>query len=511
MNLDKQTSRNSSDTSVKRIAVLGFALESNAFAPVATRKDFEALDYAEGPDMLELSYVHAQISASGKGFGKVMAAHCEWQAIPVLFATAGASGPCDHAFFETVVAKIQRGLRDAGRLDGIYIIGHGAGITTELDDMDGAYFTAVREVVGPQVPIIATLDLHGNISESMVTATDILIAFQTNPHLDMVERSADAARLMIEMFAGMQPNNSFIRLPLVSPQVSQLTGAGRPYGDLILKGQSYLDSTIANVSILSGFAFSDTQHNGLAIIVTARNDQKSADNIAQELAESAWNDRRRYTADLISLKQATDLARNSSSPIILADVADNPGGGGRGNTTWILAALYAAKAERVQIGVMFDPDLVDEAWSVGKGNTFKARFTRNDPQEWSQAFTAEATVITLVDKPFVGERGLSKGQDIYFGRSCLLKIEGIFVALISIRQQILASEDLELFGLNPGEAKCIVVKSRGHFRAGFSHLIEEQHIYHVDVPGLATPNLKLMDWNNLPRPVFPLDADTQWP
>lgn len=497
--------------SKKRIAVLGFALESNSFAPVCTRADFENLTYAEGAAMLDLSYVNAQMGRDGVGFGAVMSAHTEWEIVPILFGAAGASGPCDHDFFTYVCAQMKMRLQAAGPLDGVYIIGHGAGITTELDDMDGPYFALVREVVGPDVPVIATLDLHGNVSEQMVEATDVLISFQTNPHLDMVARSADAARLMIEMFEGMKPATSFVRLPLVTAQVSQLTGAGRPYGDLILRGQAALDDTIACVSILSGFAFADSQHNGLCVIVTARENQDAADTTASRLAHEGWADRHRYAVDLISIDEAVELAKTTPTPIILADVADNPGGGGRGNTTELLRALHKAKLNDIQIGIVYDPALVEDAWTVGEGNCFTARFTRDDPQEWSKLFTVKAKVVKLIDEPYVSTRGLSNGQKLYYGRSCVLDVDGISVALISIRQQIFGADALEFFGLDPAQARCIVVKSRGHFRAGFTHMIAEDHIHHVDVPGLATPNLSILNWKGLPRPVFPLDADTQWP
>ncbi|PHR92673.1 MAG: MlrC family protein 3 [Robiginitomaculum sp.] len=495
----------------KRIAVLGLALESNSFAPVCTRADFESLTYAEGAAMLDLSYVNAQIGRDGKGFGAVMSAYTDWEVVPILFGAAGASGPCHHDFFAYVCAQIKTRLQAAGPLDGVYIIGHGAGITTELDDMDGPYFALVRDVVGPDVPVIVTLDLHANVSEQMVEATDILISFQTNPHLDMVARSADAARLMIEMFEGMKPVSSFIRLPLVTAQVSQLTGAGRPYGDLVLRGQAALDDTIACVSILSGFAFADSRHNGLSVIVTARENQHAADVTATRLAQEGWADRHRYAVDLVTIDEAVALAKMKQTPIILADVADNPGGGGRGNTTELLRALHSAKLTDIQIGIVYDPALVEDAWEAGEGHGFTARFTRDDPQEWSKPFTAQAKVVKLIDEPYTSTRGLSNGQKLYYGRSCLLEVGGISIAIISIRQQIFGADALEFFGLTPAQARCIVVKSRGHFRAGFMHMIAEENIFHVDVPGLATPNLHSVDWKGLPRPVFPLDAETRWP
>lgn len=501
---------------VKRIAILGFALESNAFAPTTTRRDFEDNGYFLGEEMLSAGRLRPYLDPRGSGFGGAMTRLCHWQPVPILFGSAGAGGPCDHDFFLEVMQDMRRRLAAAHPVDGVYIIAHGAGITTRIDDLDGAYFAAVREAVGWNVPIVATLDLHGNISQEMVANIDVLISMRTNPHVDMVQRSAESAGLMNEMFRGMKPVMAFVRLPLVTPQVTQLTAAGTPYGDLIQHGQAHLGPEIANVSILSGFAFSDTIHNGMAILVTARSRRKPAERVAAELARSAWLDRRRYVPRLVSLEAAVALALevatdSSRQPIILADVADNPGGGGRGNTTWLLEALHRAGASGVQLGLFYDPALVEDARQRGVGAEFIARFNREEKSEFSRFFAAQARVVSITDGRFMGERGTVAGIPVNLGPSCLLQVGGIGVAVISIRQQIFGSEALSHFGLDPARARCIVVKSRGHFRAGFAHLFSDDQIMEVDCPGLTTPNLHQVSWRGLRRPIYPLDSDATWP
>lgn len=503
------------ETGKKRIAVLGLALESNAFAPVTTEQDFRERGYFIGEEMRQAGILQPYLDPAGQGFAGVMTRLGDWQMVPILFAMGAAGGPCDHGFFEAVLDDMLARLEAAKPIDGVYIIGHGAGTTTETDDMDGRYFAAVREAVGADVPIVATLDLHGNVSDEMVASADVMIAFLTNPHVDMVARSAEAALLIAELFEGMTPETAFIRLPLVTPQVTQLTAPGHPYGDLIETGQTQMRTryggAIANVSILSGFAFSDTRHNGMAIVVTARNDRAAAEALAGELAARAWDDRARYVPALISVDEAAGYARsNTGQPIILADVADNPGGGGRGNTVWLLEALYQVKAGNVLIGVFYDPALVRDASDHGQGARFRARFNRNETSEFSLPFAAEAEVLAVTDGKFMGERGMAAGVPVDLGPSCLLRLDGIRIAVISIRQQILSSETFEHFGADPGTAGTIVIKSRGHFRAGFAHLVPDDRVFEVDAPGLTTPNLDRVKWKNLPRPVYPLDVETAW-
>ena len=492
--------------SMKRIALLGFAIESNRFAPVSGRSDFEEYGFATGEDMYELSFVKPWTDRDGDGFAGTMTKLREWEAVPVLFSMAGAGGPCDHGFFLEVVEQIQDGLRAAGKLDAVYIFAHGAGITTECDDLDGAYFEAVRDVVGPDVPIVATLDLHGNVSDRMFLNADVLIAFLTNPHIDAVERSAEAAEVIDRMFSGAWPRSAMIRLPLVTPQVCQLTAPGQPYGDLIRKGQEYIGDDIANVSILSGFAFSDTAYNGMAIVVTAWASLDAAKDVATELANSAWSNRWRYVPDLVDIESATHLAKQTDRPLVLADVADNPGGGGRGNTTHVLAALARADVSGVFLGIFFDPSAVQQSIDAGVGQIVRVALG-----ESNNAFEANFTVQALRDGRFTPSRGMSKDVEVNIGPCCLLRHNEIYVVVSSYRRQIFDVDTFEYFGLDVADARVFVVKSRGHFRAGFEHLVPAKDILHVDVPGLATPNLAIVDWRSLPRPCFPLDTDTCWP
>ncbi|HVT36274.1 MAG TPA: MlrC C-terminal domain-containing protein, partial [Nevskiaceae bacterium] len=193
-----------------------------------------------------------------------------------------------------------------------------------------------------------------------------------------------------------------------------------------------------------------------------------------------------------------------------ADVADNPGGGGRGNTTELLRALINAGAGGVQLGVMFDPALVRDAHGAGVGANIQAHFNREEPSPLSKPLQAPAQVIALTDGRFRATRGVLAGTQVNLGASCLLRIGGIDVAVISIRQQICSAETLEHFGLDPAQARCLVLKSRGHFRAGFAHLVRDENIFEVDAPGLATPNFASLPWRALPRPLYPLDADMEW-
>jgi microcystin degradation protein MlrC len=503
------------DTASRRVAILGLMLESNRFAPVITEEDYLSRVYLAGNEILEdLNGSDPKLPAEIRGFVASMNARCDWTPVPILVGLVEAGGPLDHEFYRTTVDAMKRRLEAAMPLDAVYISNHGAMITTESRDPDGEIFAMVRSVVGPDTPVIATLDLHGNVSEQMVESADAIVAYRTNPHVDMRERGAEAAGILLEMFAGMRPEVAFIRLPLTPPTVTLLTAAG-PYADIINYGQGLITDEIANVSILGGFAYSDTPKNGLAIIVTARCAGGVARSVADRIARKAWADHERYVPQLTPIEEAiarvVEVGRAPQSPaVILADVADNPGGGANGNTMWILEALYKARAQGVIVGVIHDPELAREAHRLGEGATFKAVFNRVEPDEFSRRFEAPAKVLTLKDGDCVGRRGFYAGRRMNLGPTALLDLGGIQVVVISIRTQCADPVFLEMTGLDIAKARAVVVKSRGHFRAGFDEFFASDQVIEVDAPGLTSPILSRFDFRYMPRPVFPVDPVVQW-
>lgn len=502
-------------TSPKRIAILGMHLESNSFAPVTTEQDFRGLCHFSGEALLaEARSPNPGVPAEVPGFIRQMDALGPWTPVPVLVTAAEPGGPVDHTFFLDTLTAMRRMLEAALPVDAVFITNHGAMTSTGSTDPDGLMFRAIRRIVGAKVPIIATVDLHANISELMVESVDVLISYRTNPHVDQAERGAEAARVLGEMFGGMRPCAAFIRLPLVPPTINLLTAAG-PYADLIQYGQSHSGPDIVNVSVVGGFPVGDTPKNGLSVIVTSRAGRAPAQHLAREIAERGWATRASFIKPLTSLEDATAMAvragEDPSQPArIFSDAADNPGGGGRGNTTWILDALHRAGARGVLLGIFYDPALAAEAHAAGEGATFHARFNRAEPNEYSRPFEAEARVLRLSDGACIGRRGMWAGWSLSLGPSAALQVGGITVIVVSMRKQCADPVFFEMFGLDIAAARTVVVKSRGHFRAGFDEFFTPDRVVEVDTPGLTSPVLQRFAFRNLPRPVFPLDPDTVW-
>jgi microcystin degradation protein MlrC len=499
-----------------RVAIIGLALESNRWSRPAGDADFKSL---EGDAILqEARAATPAMPMEAAAFVKAMDASGPWQPVPILIAGSFPAGPIEQATFERFLAIMLAGLKAALPLDAVYICNHGAMTATHMFDPDGEIVTRVRQAVGPKARLVMTLDLHANISERMVAPCDLVVGYRTNPHVDMIERGEEAAFGLRRMLAGLaDPKTTVVRLPLTPASVNLLTHAG-PYGELIDYGQKRKaehSGAILNVSIFGGFVFSDTPKNGIATVVTARSDLGLAQALAGEIAKQAWAMRSRFRKVLMPVAEAVALANaRDRAPVIYSDSGDNPGGGGTGRTTELLKALHAAGAQDVLYGSYFDPALAAEAHKLGLGARFVARFNRergNAPwEQWDHPFEAEAEVVGLGDGRFVGRLGIMQGRKVNLGPSAALRIGGLTVVVISARSQTADPLFFEMFGIDISRAATVVVKSRGHFRAGFRPWFPPEQVKEIDTAGVTSPVLERLPFQGLPRPCYPLDEEATW-
>jgi microcystin degradation protein MlrC len=477
-----------------RVALLGFHLESNAFAPVSEERHFRSLCYFEGEDIVREARKQAPaLPAEMPGFFREMDVLGKWTPVPIIVTACEPGGPVDDGFFQATLAAMRERLSAAGRLDAVYISNHGGMVSTAGPDPDGELYAMVRGVVGSDVPVVATVDLHANISERMVQNVDALVSYRTNPHMDQAERARDAARLLLRFLDGKKPQRAFVRLPLTPASVTLLTREG-PYADAIRYGQSKVGNGVLDVSIVGGFVFSDSPKNGVAIVVNGESGAPLRE-VALDVAARIWDDRKRFVKRLTSIEDAMRIPGKT----IWSDAGDNPGGGGTGQTTALLRKLHQAKAQNVLYGNFFEPQIA--AAAQGK-REIVATFT--------EGFSAPAKVLKTTDGRCIGRRGIWAGRALELGPTAALQIGGITAICVSKRKQCADPVFFEMHGLDVGAARTVVVKSRGHFRGGFDEFFPPERIIEVDTPGLTSPVLERLNFRGLPRPVFPLDADAKW-
>lgn len=488
----------------RRVGITGYAHEVNAFAaPVGLEAGRDA---SRGPGGLRVSWEAGPLVARLDADPMV-----EVVDLPVW--EFGASGPLDDGAFADVVDAAVQAVRAAAPLDAVVVLGHGGGRSMHDLDTDATFLEVVRAEVGSATPLVVVLDFHANLSERMCAAVDVVVGYLTNPHVDIAQRLVEAAEQVLQLLDGTATSVVWCRLPLVLPQIAQLTAPDEPFGRVteLAKGLAAAEPAVRNVSVFGGFSLADVPCSGASVCVTVDRDAEAAGAaVVRRVAHALWDERPNYRlratplADV--LPAARDAAARRRAPVIVADVADNPGGGAPATSTALLHALVAADIDQVVLGLQCDPAVVDAAWRAGVGRTLRATFNAGSTDPLAQPFTADVTVTALVDAPVVPARGVFAGQRRHPGRSCALRVGGVHVGVSSRPLQCADPDTLEHVGLAPASARVVVVKSRGHFRAGFEHLFAPEQVVEAEAPGVATPALHLLHWEHLPRPVFPLDA-----
>jgi microcystin degradation protein MlrC len=435
-----------------------------------------------------------------------------WEPVPIIITATEPGGAADHGFVTRTFERMRTLLSERGPFDAVYISNHGAMISTQDTDPDGELYALAREAVGPTKPVVATVDLHANISKRMFDQADVILSYRTNPHVDRRERGAEAAPLLRRLLAGERFGKAFIHMPIVAPTVTLLTARGA-YADMIKEGQRHIAADLPVVSLLGGFAFADAPECGISILTYGSDEKRK--HLALQLAEHAWRERERFTVKLTPLRdaieQAVDAGNSGRTAVVcLADVADNPGGGGRGNTTDVLAGLLAAKAQRALLGNFVDPAAAARCHTAGVGAKLRLTLNESRADEHAREIPADLEVLALSDGVVAGRRGVYAGRTALMGPTAAVRVGGLTLVLCSRRIQCADPAFFEHLGIDIGSFASIIVKSRGHFRAGFDEWYPDASIVEVDAAGLTSPMLERFPWKGLPRPVWPLDHDTQW-
>src|SRR6185295_8785941 len=340
--------------------------ETNTFSNVPTdRGQFEARNLHYGGEILET------FRGTGTCLGGMIdaAERLGARLVPSVAASASPAGPVTRDIYGHVKERMLADLRAAGRLDGVLLDLHGAMVTEGHDDGEGDLIQAVRAVVGPTVPIAVTLDFHGNLSEDMVRGAELLHGYKTYPHVDMAERGMEATARLLEVIAGrIRPTAALRTPPLLPPLGNQGTTRGPMRRLYDLAEAMEKDPKVISVSIFAGFPHADIPQAGLSVYVVTDNDQALAERLADQLAQVAWTHRHEFIHRSLPVAEAVAKALAAEGrPIILADMADNTGGGAAGDGTEILRELLRVGARSATVACIWDAAAVQACVKAGVG------------------------------------------------------------------------------------------------------------------------------------------------
>ena len=408
--------------------------------------------------------------------------------IPVIWASACPSADVTRDAFERIAGKIVKAASEK-RPDAVYLDIHGAMVAEHVDDGEGELVRRIRQVVGPKVPIVCSLDLHANVTELMLQQADALVAYRTYPHIDMDETGVRAAELL-KMFVegGNHLSLAWKRIPFLMPlhgQCTEMDPAKSTYERLGLLEQG----SIKSLSFTPGFPASDFPECGGVVWGYGTNKTEieaavnSLTNHVNEREADWWIDL--YKPDE-AVQEAMRQSKMANRPVVIADTQDNPGAGGNSNTTGMLRALVKNQAQDAALGVLFDPDAAKAAHNTGIGKTIMLGLG-GELALGDQAFEGTFNIEHLSDGNLTVKGPMMRGAKISLGPTACLRIDGIRIVVGSSKVQMLDRELYRVAGVEPEKMKILVNKSSVHFRADFSPIAHSILVAESPGPMVADP------------------------
>ncbi len=482
-----------------RIAVGGFLHETNTFAP--TKAAYADFVHGGGwPAMTQGAGVLKTMRDINVGLaGFVEQAEARgWELVPTIFSAASPSAHVTEDAYERIARVMVDGIRNAGPLDAVYLDLHGAMVTEHLDDGEGEILRRVRQVIGNELPLVVSLDLHANVTPEMVEQADALIAYRTYPHVDMADTGRAAARhLALLLGTRRKLAKAFRQLPFLIPISWQCTN-DQPAKSIYQKLAALESEAVPTLSFCPGFPAADFYHCGPSVFAYGQT-QADADAAADRLAglveshESDF-DGRIYTPDE-GVRHAMELARRAHKPIVIADTQDNPGAGGDSDTTGMLRALVRNQATRAAIGAIYDPDSAKAAHAAGVGAAVTLALGGKSGIPGDAPYEATFIVEKLSDGKFVAPGPYYGGRDMDMGPSAALRIGDVRVVVSSYRAQLADQSMFRYVGIEPREQAILVNKSSVHFRADFEPIAEKLLI--CAAPGAMPADSSALPWTRL--------------
>lgn len=460
-----------------RIAFGGFQHETNTFAPSqATYDDFvkpgawpgltrgEALfDAIAGINIPVAGYVEA---ARAQGH----------ELLPLLWTNATPSAHVTEDAYERIAAMLLEDLAALKDIDALFLDLHGAMVAEHVDDGEGELLRRVRAAVGPDLPIVVSLDLHANVTPEMVELSDCLDIYRTYPHVDMAATGRRCAQHLDALLKGEGGRfKAYRQLPFMIPLTSGCTYEGpakEVYREVKLLAQ---EPGVMALSFACGFCPADFPGAGASLVAYGTS-QEAADQAAAALYEAAIERESAFALEALkpaeAVREAMRIARHADKPVVLADAQDNAGGGANSDTTGLLRALIAEKAEGAVLANLYDPEAAKACHAAGEGAEVTLALGGHSGIPGDAPYEATFKVLRLGDGQCTGTGPFYKGAHMKLGPTALLEKDGVKVAVASAKVQLADQAMLRHLGIEPAAQKVLALKSSVHFRADFQPLSE---------------------------------------
>jgi microcystin degradation protein MlrC len=493
-----------------RIAVGQLWQETNTFNPLSTtRLDFEQFGVLRGAEVID------RMADTNELGGFIQELRC-WPERPdicgLVRLPAWPGGVATEAAFDWLLRELLDALAAALPVDGVLLALHGAMVAEGAADVEGELLQAVRAMVGGQVPVVVTLDLHANITPRMVQSADALVLYHTAPHIDVFETGRRGARVLRRILVeGARPVTAFQKLPLVVPaerantqDAASVSHAFRLRLEELERHPAILAAGLATVQ-----PWLDIPELGTAVVVVADRDAELARRCCAAVAGEVWRRRHDYLPELVSVEEAVQQAqRQGEGLVVLSDSADATTSGAPGDSNWILRELLAHDWPRPALVPLVAPQVVAEAARRGTGADLTTPLGGSRDQRFSQPLTVSTRVERLFDARFVLSGHLARNLPIDMGPAAVLRTGNVHIIVTSRTGPHFAPDLFRAAGLDPFAASVLVAKSPCGFRAAYAE--RAARIVLVRAPGCAPADFWRYEYRHIPRPLWPWDELELW-
>lgn len=490
-------------TSKKRVAIISISHESNTFIPVRTTLElFKKTSYLRGSEVVEkYSAAHHEIG----GFIQVLN-EAGVEIVPIIYAHTAPWGIVSDEALDDIWKAIEEGLAAAGPVDGVLAAPHGAGVNESRHDMDGWWLGEVRKIIGPDIPLISTMDPHVNLSPAMVDACDVLIAYQQNPHLDQRQRGIEAAELMVRTLKGeIKPVMAGAFPPIAMNIERQLTFA-EPQRSVQRELERVRTTPgVLTASLALGFPYADVEDMGTAFVVVTDNQPDLARKEVDSLANWLIENRELFRGEMISPEEAIARVAASEKPVGLLDMGDNAGGGAPGDST-VLAKLSQAEGKFRTLFYVPDEESVKAAQAAGVGGRVSLKVGGKLPMTPSAPLEVEGTVVSFHDGLYSESQPRHGGQTGgNMGPTAVVKTDDGFTLLLMSRRggPNGSIQPILTCGLKPSDFDIIIIKGVHAPIGAYAEVCPT--LIRVNTPGVTSADMHSLDYRNRRKPLFPFE------
>jgi microcystin degradation protein MlrC len=484
-----------------KIGIAGFSHETVSFWPgVTSLEDFER-DARYGEDIITKG---RETNSCIGGFIDVCEKN-EAELVPVVYAGGGATATVADEVYDRYVPLMVEGFREKkDQLDGILLALHGAMATESRTDPETDAVREIRGDVGYDMPIMVTLDLHGNKDEALLKEATAVFAYHSSPHVDQAETGRRAARCMLRTLKGeIKPVCAWKKPGIVVPSVFSATTVS-PAKDVMDRARWWMSKDgVVDVSVLFGFAWSDVHNLGMSAIAVTDGDHELAKKIVDDLSDAAWERRDKLTGigdeSLYGLEDgvavAIEKSKKASKPIVILDHADRTN-----DTTFMIRELLKQGASKVAVPVIYDPDSAQKCVNAGVGSTVELKVGASTGWRDGGKLDVTGKVLWAGEAKYIGTGPMTINREVTFGTSGIVQVDGMWLQLVSRQHSLIDADPMTQFGYDPMSFDIIVTKSKTHFRAVYEELGEE--IIIIDAPGQCPADLSHFDYHNAPSGLY---------